>query len=159
MPLPLMSVQSAVPPSGVLMDASSVLPQALALSAEAAKAVASLPPPLKRIERAEKRPRAFSEDLEAPAGGEEYTLRSVVQGPFARKDWTAAAEQLEKFLSLPRSARAEGRARFYLGQSYYFSGNMRNALFQFLLVQTNYPGEASEWIQAVLPRLGGARIP
>jgi TolA-binding protein len=47
----------------------------------------------------------------------------------------------------------EARARFYLGQSHYFSGSYREALIEFISVQSLYPVEANEWIQEILSRL------
>ncbi len=150
MPLPLISIHTAVP--GAALNAGLPANRA-ALSAEAAKAVAFWTAAAAQPRRPEKKPRAFAQDLLAPAGGEEYTLRAIVQGPFAKRDWAAATEEFAKYLSLPRSTASEARARFYLGQAYYFSGQNREALFEFLSVKNQYPEEASEWIQAVLPRL------
>ena len=150
MPLPLIAVQTIVPGAGfAAFDAAVQVP----LSLEASKAVSQLSMKTKPRLPPDKKPRAFAQDLAAPAGGEEDALRSIVQGPFARKDWKTAADEFSKYLSLPRTANSEARARFYLGQAFYFSGRMRESLFEFLLVQNQYPGEASEWLQAVLPRL------
>ncbi len=150
MPLPLIAVQTIVPGAGfAAFDTAVQAP----LSLEASKAIAQLSVKAKPRLPPDKKPRAFAQDLAAPAGGEEDALRSIVQGPFARKDWKTAADEFSKYLSLPRSANSEARARFYLGQAFYFNGRMRESLFEFLLVQNQYPGEASEWLQAVLPRL------
>jgi hypothetical protein len=149
MPLPLLSIYTAYPHA----DPGSGIPVPQPLSEGATKAVAQwATAPTERV-KPDKKPRAFSQDLSTPAGGEEYALKTVVQGPFAHKDWEAVKDQLSKYLSLPRSSASEGRARFYLGQAFYFSGDPRSALFEFLLVQSSYPQEATEWIQAVLPRL------
>ncbi len=151
MPLPLISVEAAYPDS-----AAGTPPPATpaALSPAATKALATLIPEKKAAkEPPPRKPRAFPQDLEAPAGGEEYALRSIVQGPFAKRDWRESVEQFASYLSLPRSPASEGRARFYLGQSYYFAGKSREALFEFLLVQSQYPAEASDWIRTLLPQL------
>ena len=100
----------------------------------------------------QKRPRVFARDLEISAGGEESVLQTIVQGPIARREWQTAREQLIKYLSLPRSAATEARARFYLGQSYYFTGQNREALTEFMFVRDSYPNEAAEWIEAALGR-------
>jgi hypothetical protein len=145
MPLPLISISNAVPGS----DSSSEIPSPVPMGPEAAKAVGDIqkaptaPPALKK-------PRAFKRDLEPPAGGEESLLRTIVQGPFAGQDWQTSQTELLRYLSLPRSKLSEARARFYLGQAYYFSGSNREALFEFLMVQSQYPEEAKGWIQAVL---------
>jgi hypothetical protein len=148
MPLPLISIYKAVPGS----DSYSEIPNPVPLGADAAKAVGDIqkvspPPP------APKKPRAFKRDLEPPAGGEESRLRTIVQGPFIQEDWQTAQTELLSYLSLPRSKLSEARARFYLGQAYYFSGNDREALFEFLMVQSHYPEEANDWIRAVLERI------
>jgi hypothetical protein len=159
MPLPLISVQGAVPGSDAFLEA----PLPGTLDPEVAKALGGLLPSLPGAAAGEtslgegpekkaplKRPRAFNQDLEIPAGGEEYTIRSIVQGPFVKRDWEAGKDELVRFLSLPRTRAVEARARFYLGQVYYFRGEYRESLFEFLRIQQDYPAEAREWIQAVL---------
>ncbi|MDR2185633.1 MAG: hypothetical protein LBO80_08245 [Treponema sp.] len=147
MPLPRITVNTAVP--GRI---ASEPPVPAALSAEAVRAIAGLRSQNTRPVQ-DKAPRAFNQDLEGPAGGEDGSLRSIVQGPFIRRDWNTSREELIRYLSLPRSAAAEARGRYYLGQSYYFLERPREALFEFLSVQAHYPGEASEWIQAALGKI------
>ncbi len=148
-PLPTLSISAAVPGAE---NAITLPPAALPLSPEAQKAVASLPFP--ELPKAVlKKPRVFSQDINASGGGEEFTLRSIVQGAFANRDWNGVIEQLVRFLSLPRSPVVEARSRFYLGQAYYMTGKYREALFEFLLMQNTYPAEAREWIQSLLPLL------
>jgi hypothetical protein len=144
-PLPQISLQTASPG----MNAFNEMPPRTELSPEAAKVLEDIPPlggksgPLKN-------PRVFKEDLETPAGGEEYILRSIVQGLFSRKEWESAKDELIRYLVLPRSKPPEARARFYLGQCYYFTGLYRESLFEFLSVRNDYPAETTEWIQSVL---------
>jgi hypothetical protein len=147
-PLPLISVNAVSPGRGY-----GDVPPPTPLSPEAARAVNSMRGPETSAPLPRKTPRVFDLDLEPPSGGEEYTLRSIVQGSFKNRDWPVCGEEILQFLSLPRSGAAESRARFYLAQSYYFSGSYREALFEFLTVQINYPDEASEWIQATLAML------
>lgn len=151
MPLPLISLDSALPDS-----IQGSLPPAApgALSAAAEKAVAELLAGMPQKKGPERKPRAFPQDLETPAGGEEYVLRSIVQGPFAKKEWEESAKQIVRYLSLSRSQKSEARARYYLGQAYYFTGRFPDALFEFLLAQSQYYAESQEWIDAVLPKLG-----
>jgi hypothetical protein len=147
-PLPLISISNAVPGT----DSYSEIPTPVPLGPEAAKAVGDIKK-IKANPPALKKPRAFRRDLEPPAGGEESPLRSIVQGPFVQEDWQTCRTELLRYLSLPRSGTVEARARFYLGQVYYFSGSNREALIEFLMVQSQYPGEANEWIAAVLERI------
>jgi TolA-binding protein len=100
-------------------------------------------------------PAAFPEDLEKTGSGEEYQLALIVQGSFGNQSWNKAVEELRRFLDLPRSGKGEHKARFYLGQCYYFTGKNREALFEFLAAQEQFPNEANPWLQAVLQRLAG----
>ncbi|MDR2159206.1 MAG: tetratricopeptide repeat protein [Treponema sp.] len=154
LPLPLLSIQNTVPGA----DRFSELPAVIPLRPDAAKAVAEIragTPP----ERAEKKPRAFSEDLEITAEGGDAPLRGIVQGPFLKREWEQAREDLLRFLLLPRTAAEEARAHFYLGQTGYFTGRYREALIEFLLFQKEYPLEAGEWLEAVLDRMTQTRQP
>jgi hypothetical protein len=150
MPLPLISV-SAVSPLG---GSAAETRDPVALSSPAEQASRGYAPGAEFNRRVYKSPRAFSQDLRAGSGGgEDYSLGVIVKGSFLARDWNRAREDLERYLSLPRSRAAEARARFYLGQVRYYSGAFREALFEFLLVQDRYPVEANEWIQASLARL------
>ena len=148
LPLPAMSVHNAVPGS----DRFSVIPDPEPLSQETVKALESVtkapaaPPP-------DKKPRVFTRDLAEPGGGEDSELMLIVQDSFSKKDWRTANEELLRYLSLPRSSDTEARARFYLGQTCYFSGKYREALVEFLFVRPLYPNEAHVWIEAALSAL------
>jgi TolA-binding protein len=136
------------------MNAFTETPPRAELSPDAAKVLGNIPPAGNRAGPLRK-PRVFNQDLETPAGGEEHTLRSIVQGSFSRKEWESARDELIRYLALPRSSLPEARARFYLGQCYYFTGAYRESLFEFLSVQSIYPAEAAEWIRPVLNLLAG----
>jgi hypothetical protein len=148
LPLPEMTVYAAVPEGDYLWST----PERLPLRAGTVKALESAPggasaqTPLKK-------PRVFARDMGGPAGGEESALMLIVQHIFARRDWSAAKEALLQYLALPRSAETEGRARFYLGQCWYFEGGYREALIEFLFVQSLHRAEANEWINAALTAL------
>jgi hypothetical protein len=149
-PLPMISVNSVSSMGGSAADAP--IPTPLSRRAEAASS--GLTSSNRSKTTPPKAPRAFNQDLQPPEeGGEEYSLRAIVQGPFLKRDWEASRTEFNRFLSLPRSGAAESRTRFYLGQSYYYAEDYWNALFEFLLVQNNYPQEANEWIQATLTAL------
>jgi hypothetical protein len=145
LPLPALSAYNTVPGG----DYYTEVPKPSLLSESAAKA-------LENVRRAKpdlparKRPRAFAGDLETPSGGEESALRSIVQGSFSNREWQTVEGELIRYLSLPHSANVEARARFYLGQAYYYTGKNREALIEFLFVQSWYPKEANEWIEATL---------
>jgi len=92
-------------------------------------------------------------ELEAPSGGEDYALSLIVTDKLVKRDWTAAVDQLRKYLSLNRSVGASARARFYLGQALAYSGSYRDAFFEFLSARALYPTESGPWIEYVLAAL------
>jgi hypothetical protein len=148
LPLPALSAYNAAPGSG----ASSMIPKTEPLGPETLKALedmqkASAPSP------PDQKPRVFTRDLADPIGGEDSELMRIVQNSFSRRDWRTAQDELLRYLALPRSPAAEARARFYLGQSCYFSGKYREALVEFLFVQPRHPSEAHTWIEATLAAL------
>jgi hypothetical protein len=150
MPLPMIAPTALSPNAESFMDVVIPVP----LSPEAALAAADLKPSLPPRRPPTKALKTFPEDLAPPAGGgDEYALRSIVQGSLMAQEWEAAREEFLTYLALPRSDRSEGRARFYLGQIYYFNGSFREALFEFLFAQVHYPDMANEWIQATLTEL------
>jgi hypothetical protein len=151
MPLPIISTSNLV--SGI--NNLPELPTPIPLSAEAAKAASDITGEYaKSREQFKKYPKAFAEDMNAEVGSGDYALQAIVQGSFAKRDWQSTKDELLQYLSIPRSAEAEARARFYLGQSYYFTAKPQDALFEFLLVQNSYEKEADEWVQASLAMLG-----
>jgi len=97
-----------------------------------------------------KKPRVFAMDLQSPATGEEAVLYQIIKEYFEKFDWENARDSLQDYLSLPRSSGVQARARFYLGQTHYFTGNYREALWEFLFFRTINPPEANRWIDAVL---------
>ncbi len=150
MPLPIISTSSLI--SGI--NDLPELPAPIPLSPEAARVVESIAGNYSgSMEQFRKHPKVFAEDMNTSASGGDYALRSIVQGSFASRDWPRTRDELTQYLSIPRTANAEARARFYLGQSYYFSASPQEALFEFLLVENTYEKEAAEWIQASLAML------
>ncbi len=143
LPLPRVSLESVVPGERV-----HPLPPPQPLSREAESALADVEQAPRDTVRNEAQ--IFIEDVEPAQNGEEYTFRSIIQGPFTAKDWAQAREQLASFLSIPRSADTEYKARFYLGQAYYFLNMPKESLFEFLAVQPAYPEPSHEWIESCL---------
>ena len=84
--------------------------------------------------------------------GVAFTLRSIVDGPFSHGQWRQAREQIENLLTLPLPSEVESRARFYLGQTFYYEGLYQRAVLEFLLARPHYHAQASDWIAASLRR-------
>ncbi|MDR2803466.1 MAG: hypothetical protein LBB22_04150 [Treponema sp.] len=99
-------------------------------------------------------PRVFNSDMRISGDPADQKLSAIVQGPFMWRNWAAARTELANYLyeNADNSA-ASTRARFYLAQCSYFTGDIRTALTEFLKLQQIYPDETSIWIQSCLNRL------
>ena len=151
-PLPYIASLEYSKPGILLMGVTP--PQSLSESVR--KAMEALPRGIP-LRRPSKSLQVLAPDWETPTGGEAYQLQQIVQAYVVKEKWDEALKALGNFLSLRRSAEIEGRAHFYRGQAYYFSGEYEKALFAFLLAQTTYPRESAEWIQGVLQQLVARR--
>jgi len=144
-PLPTISLRATMPEGYFLSDTIEQIP----LGKESEKL-------LKNSQVQEKaplqlkNPRVFAVDLKAPSSGEESALFQIIKEYFEKRDWEGSRVSLQHYLTLPRSKDVEARARFYLGQTLYFTGNYKDALFEFLSIRTFHPVEANLWIEAVL---------
>ncbi len=129
-------------------------PRTRTLSAETEKAIATLASSVGSTTKAD-RPRItiFPEDLQSGGGGEEYALRSIVSGYLSKGSYAEASRQFTLYLSLPRSAKNAGRARFYRGQAQAMTGAYREAFFDLLQIQDAYYLESSAWIDYILAEL------
>jgi len=144
-PLPMLALRSVVGDGFFLPETVDQVP----LSAEAVSVLrdmqitGKIPPALKT-------PRIFVIDLEAPSSGEESALFQIVNEYFRLLDWENARTGLQQYLLLPRSKDAEARARFYLGQTLYYTEHYKDALLEFLYIRSLHPVEANNWIDAIL---------
>jgi hypothetical protein len=148
MPLPLISLNYAVP--GI--DTFSELRNPIPLGLSTAKAMGTLRRTAPASD-AQRTSRAFGQDLETEnygVSGEDRALRNIVQGSFARGTWETARDELNRYLSIHRGSMAEARARYYRGQTLYFLGSYRDAFFEFLLINGYFPVEVHDWMEACL---------
>ncbi|MBL8967661.1 MAG: hypothetical protein JNG85_11685 [Spirochaetaceae bacterium] len=124
------------------------------LSVEAAKAASSLL--ALAPSSVERRPplRVLAEESRAPSGGEDYALGLIVKEKLLKGDFAGGAEQLRKYLSLNRSAKAATRARFYLGEALAYQGAYRESFFEFLLARESYAAETTPWLEYLVGVLG-----
>jgi hypothetical protein len=143
-PLPMLTLRNTMP-EGFFTD----IPQPVPLSNESINMLRDKEMPVKKpIEL--KSPRVFAIDMEAPTVGEESALFQIVMEHFINQEWEDARISLQNYLSLPRSREIEARARFYLGQTLYYTEKYREALMEFLAFRALHPIEAAGWIRAVL---------
>ena len=144
-PLPLLALSNAVDERYFLPEVMDQNP----LSAQTAGIIRDILMP-EKVPRTLKTPRVFVVDLQSPSSGEESALFQIVNEYFCFLDWENARVNLQYYLSLPRSRDVEARARFYLGQTLYYTGNYREALLEFLLIRSLHFVEANTWIEAIL---------
>ena len=99
--------------------------------------------------------RVFNEDLQKPSvGTDEYDLAQIVQRLVMWRSWSDARGALMKLLTdRPRKPLIEARAHFYLGQCSYFMGLYREAMAEFVAVQSYFPDETAVWVQATLAKI------
>lgn len=95
----------------------------------------------------------FEEDLVSPAGGDEYLLFEILKNYFIKKQYSDSIKYLRKFLAQNRSKVVTDRASFYLGESYYYTGNFPSALTSFLTLEEVYPELSRQWIDSTLDQL------
>jgi len=94
-------------------------------------------------------PRVFARDLESTYHDrDDFALAWIVNGTFAAQNWDLARRDLLGFLSQNRNPLAVARARFYLGQTYYFMNRPREGLFEFFAIRDIFPAETIEWVRA-----------
>ena len=144
-PLPILTLRNTLPDNFFIAD----IPGEIPLSIESRNMLRGTQMPVK-VPLELRRPRIFSVDLVAPTGGEESALFQIIMEYFVKFEWENSRVSLQHYLSLPRSREIEARARFYLGQSLYYTGNYREALMEFLSFRSFHLVEANTWIEAVL---------
>jgi hypothetical protein len=144
-PLPVLTLRNTVPDSYFLTE----IPEQIPLSASSTRMLRDTDLPLKAPINL-KRPRVFAVDLVAPTGGEESALFQIVTEHFITFQWESARINLQRYLSLPHTKEIEARARFYMGQTLYYTGYYRESLMEFLSIRSLHLAEANKWIEAVL---------
>jgi len=144
-PLPVLTLRNTVPDSHFMTE----IPGQMPLSATSSNILRDTKMPTKAPINL-KRPRVFSVDLVAPTGGEESALFQIITEYFVTFKWEEARVSLQHYLSLPHSKDIEARARFYFGQTLYYTGKYRESLMEFLSIKPIHTAEANNWIDAVL---------
>jgi hypothetical protein len=99
------------------------------------------------------KPELLASDATPSPDGELTMLQEIVQGPLQGGDTLAAEKRFRDFLSLRRTADREARARFYLGQTYYFENRARDALLEFLMCEDSFYQQVQRWKDACFAKL------
>lgn len=138
MPLPYLDLQDSINSNHVQMSTAAI---------EKAKFLAGNYLTKKYIPL---EPYIFEEDLVSPDGGDDFLLFDILRTTFIQKKYRDTTASLSRLLATNRSKSVTSRAQFYLGESYYFSGNYADAVISFLQVFGEYPVLSKKWIDASL---------
>lgn len=95
-------------------------------------------------------PYVFRNEQSGSPGGDDFILAEIIQTYFIPGNYGETIRQLSEFLQLNRAEDITARSLFYLGESYYYTGNYQEALTVFLQVQDSFPELAGGWIQTAL---------
>jgi len=90
---------------------------------------------------------------ESAAEGGDPVLRAAAVDALAGGQWAQAEKRLKDYLSIRRTPELKARARFYLGQAYWFQDLPREAFFEFLGCEDELPRESRAWQEACLSEL------
>ncbi len=151
-PLPYLILSGQVSGSGGLPERASVppprtLPPETARAAAAAVAKAEKPAP-RPME-----PRLLETDRTPGPAKEDFTLKTILDGPFREKKWRETERLLDNYTALNLSEDARARARFYRAQSYFFQARYQDSFMEFLLAQDRYYPDVRPWLDEILLRL------
>ena len=157
LPLPFLALRNEVATGDDLADLHTGIPsRRMALSDEAREGVASLIHSLRPLPPQVVYPAVLEDDSIPEPQGAEFTLRTIVDGPFANRSWQEAVEQLGYYFALPLTPELRARAHFYRAQAYYFLGDQQLAFAEFLLARDHYYVEVRPWLDLILNSSSGA---
>lgn len=95
-------------------------------------------------------PHVFEEDLISPDSGDDFLLFEILRNYFIQKKYGQTINQLEKLIATNRTKSVTNRAKFYLGESYYFTKHYKEAAITFLSVYDEYPSLTKKWVDSAL---------
>jgi hypothetical protein len=95
-------------------------------------------------------PRILDMDKALGTSKEEYTLRTILDGPFERRNWVEAEKQLSNFLSIHLSEEIRIRAYYYRAQTLFFQDRQAESFMEFLLASRSFYPEVRPWLDEIL---------
>lgn len=156
-PLPLLRLETSSVTSG--SGELARIPEPNSLTPQTRKALDSIlvsageePPPTME-------PVILPTERVLDARGTAATLTEIVQDEFSKGEYAEAARLLSNLLSITLEPELAARARFYLGQSKFFTEEYRNAFLSFLLAEPRYHTEATPWMDRILRVLSTGHHP
>lgn len=150
MPLPLLDLQYRLATGRRLQDPRILIPQPAAIAPETEQRISGLIERAGDLHHVEPAPTVLAEDRLPEPQGAEYTLRTIIDGPFERRAWEEAIVQLENYFTLPLTPDLAARAHFYRAQAYYFTGERQQAILEFVLAHEHHYVEVRTWLDHLL---------
>ncbi len=150
LPLPFLQLNTNLQTGDRLGDAVVTVPDPQPISSATRLALDEMLDRLTPTSPESLRPEILPEDTLPSPRGAEFTLRTILDAPFANMAWEDALLQLNNFLRLPLSSDIRSRALFYRAQCFYFTGDSKRALLEFLLARDAHFAEAEEWLDVIL---------
>ncbi len=150
LPVPFLQLQNRLATGRRLQDPRIMIPDTKPLREETERTVDSLLSGLGPRTTPGTSLTVLDEDRIPDPEGAEYTLRTILDGPFARRAWEEAIGQLDNFFSLPLTPELEARAYFYRGQAFHFLGERQRAVLELLLARDYYYVESDAWLDRIL---------
>ncbi len=86
-------------------------------------------------------------DKEADSPERDTGLSTILETEFITGDYETALSSLLRYQKLPRTRGIEYRIHFYLGQIYYFTGEFKKALVEFIFAEEVYFIESQTWLK------------
>ncbi len=150
LPLPYLLISSSIDTGSELSPSSPFsFPEFKVLKPDTEKAVTALENTIKLKPPRPMQVQVLGPEKKPTAGGEEYTLYTVVAKHLTKHNFSKAGNLLNNFLSIYHSEKVEARAHFYLGQSYYFQARYKKAFLEFLMAEDLYYQDVRNWLNAI----------
>jgi hypothetical protein len=149
-PLPFLQLQNRLTSETELEDPRLGIAEPRPLSAETRESLASLLQTVTVPPIPEPGPSLLPADTTPEPEGADYTLRTILEGPFEQMAWEEALEQLDRFFMLPLTNELAARGHFYRAQLYYHLGEHQASILEFLLARERYYVEVEMWLSHIL---------
>ena len=147
LPLPFLIISKNVE-SGEALAPRLYLPETREIASETQNAVDRLLADLPPAAQADKQLEMLAVDRVNQMDGQAAALKSIIEGSLFTGSYAEAQTELQTFLTIRRTEDLESRARFYLGQAFFFQGRYRKALIEFLLARDAYYLQVRGWLDA-----------
>lgn len=149
-PLPFLRLDASLSTGAELTTAEFTIPERRPISEVTDKALTVLSTHIQDRSRPPLQPVVLIDEQQTGLSGPEATLKSIVDGSYARMAWEETERLLTNFLTLPLDEAVAARARFYRAVSLYFQDQPEAAFMEFLLAEEYYYTPVQPWLDAIL---------